>query len=95
MNTQSVKGKILFLVIPIVVIGLLIMSGVIFNYAKSAFEEQILTSSKQNTNEVATGVSDWLDKRMMETHETASTPMAKTVNAELLNQNKKVFSQTF
>ena len=87
MNTQSVKGKILILVIPIVVIGLVIMSGVIFNYAKSAFEEQILTSSMQNTEEVGTGVSEWLDKRMMETHETASTPMAKTVNAELLNQN--------
>ena len=87
MNTQTVKGKILLLVIPTVVIGLIVMSGVIFNYAKSAFEEQILTSSMQNTNEVATGVSDWLDKRMMETHETASTPIAKTVNAELLNQN--------
>ncbi len=87
MNTQSVKGKILILVIPIVVIGLVIMSGVIFNYAKSAFEEQILTSSMHNTNEVGGGVSEWLDKRMMETHETASTPMAKTVNAELLNQN--------
>lgn len=87
MNTQSVKGKILILVIPIVVVGLIIMSGVIFNYAKSAFEEQILTSSMQNTNEVGDGVSEWLDKRMMETHETASTPIAKTVNAELLNQN--------
>ena len=87
MNTQSVKGKILILVIPIVVIGLLIMSGVIFNYAKSAFEQQILESSMYNTNEVGEGVSEWLDKRMMETHETASTPMGKTVNAELLNQN--------
>ena len=87
MNKQSVKGKILMLVIPTVVIGLIVMSGVIFNYAKSAFEEQILTSSMQNTNEVGTGVSEWLDKRMMETHETAATPMAKTVNAELLNQN--------
>jgi methyl-accepting chemotaxis protein len=63
------------------------MSGVIFNYAKSAFEEQILTSSMQNTNEVGESVSDWLDKRLMETHETASTPIAKTVNAELLNKN--------
>lgn len=87
MNAQSVKGKILILVIPIVVIGLLIMSGVIFNYAKSAFEQQILESSSNNTNEVGGGVSEWLDKRMLETQETASTPIAKTVNAELLNQN--------
>ncbi len=87
MNTQSVKGKILILVIPIVVIGLMVMSGVIFKYVKSAFETQIIESSMNNTNEVGDGVSDWLDKRMMETHETASTPIAKTVNAELLNQN--------
>ncbi len=87
MNTQTVKGKILILVIPIVVIGLIVMSGVIFNYTKSVFEEEILTTSSTNTNEVADSVSDWLDKRMMETHETASTPMAKTVNAEMLNQN--------
>ena len=87
MNTQSVKGKILILVIPIVVIGLVIMSAVIFNSAKSAFETQIIESSMNNTNEVGGGVSEWLDKRMMETHETASTPIAKTVNAELLNQN--------
>ena len=87
MNIQSVKGKILVLVIPIVVVGLVIMSGVIFNYIKSAFEEQIMTSSMKNINEVGLGVSEWLDKRMMETHETAATPFAKSVNAELLNQN--------
>ncbi len=86
-NTQSVKGKILFLVIPTVAIGLILMATVIFNYVKSEFEAQIISSSTHNTLEVGEGVSEWLDKRMLETAETASTPMAKTLNADMLNQN--------
>lgn len=87
MNIQSVKGKILFLVIPTVAIGLILMATVIFNYVKSEFEAQIISSSTHNTLEVGEGVSEWLDKRMLETAETASTPMAKSLNAEMLNQN--------
>ena len=87
MNTQSVKGKILLLVIPTVATGLILMATVIFNYVKSEFEAQIISSSTSNTLEVGEGVSEWLDKRMLETAETASTPMAKTLNAEMLNQN--------
>lgn len=87
MKGQTVKAKILILVIPIVVIGLVILSTVIFNYTKDAFEEQILTGSMVNTREVSGSISAWLDKRMMETHETASTPFAKNVDANALNQN--------
>ncbi|MBR2520119.1 MAG: methyl-accepting chemotaxis protein [Selenomonadaceae bacterium] len=87
MNNKSVKSKMLVLVIPTVAIGLILMATVIFNYVKSEFEAQILSSSTRNTLEVGEQVSEWLDKRMLETAETASTPIAKTVNAELLNQN--------
>ncbi|MBR6013881.1 MAG: methyl-accepting chemotaxis protein [Selenomonadaceae bacterium] len=87
MNTQTVKGKILIFVLPIVIIGLVVLSAVIFNYMKGSFEEQIITSSLKNTQEVSEGISEWLDKRMMETHETASAPFAKNVDANALNQN--------
>ena len=87
MNNTSVKSKILLLVIPTVAVGLILMATVIFNYVKSEFEAQILSSSTRNTLEVGEEVSEWLDKRMLETAETAASPIAKTVNAELLNQN--------
>ncbi len=87
MGTQTVKGKILIFVLPIVVLGLVILSGVIFKYMHNTFEAQIIQSSMSNTKEVADGVSEWLDKRMMETHQSASIPAAKTMNTELLNQN--------
>ena len=87
MNVQTVKGKILIFVLPIVVIGLVVLSAVIFEYMKGSFEEQIISGSMNTTREVSDGISAWLDKRMMETHETASTPFAKNVDANALNQN--------
>ena len=87
MNGRTVKGKILMLVIPIVIIGLMSLTGVIFTYMESAFETQILETSMSNTKEVGEEVSEWLDKRMLETHQTATTYAARTLNAELLNQN--------
>ena len=89
MGGQTVKGKILMLVIPTVAVGLIIMAAVIFSYVKSEFEEQIVNSSMNTVNEVGEGVSAWLDTRMLETAETAATPMAKTYNVEMLNQNNK------
>ncbi|MBR2179709.1 MAG: methyl-accepting chemotaxis protein [Selenomonadaceae bacterium] len=75
------------LVLPIVVIGLFVLSGVIFNYMGSTFEEQIITSSMSNTKEVSETISGWLDTRMLETQEAASNVAAKSMNIESLNQN--------
>ncbi len=87
MNMRTVKGKILLLVLPIVVIGLCILSGVIFKYMDSTFKEQIITSSMQNTKEVSEAISGWLDTRILETQAYASNVGSKTMNVELLNQN--------
>ena len=46
MNGATVKGKILMFVLPIVVIGLVILSGVIFNYVNKTFETQIFEYHK-------------------------------------------------
>jgi len=86
-NVKTVKGKILILVLPIVFIGLVVLSVTIFNYMNSAFEGQILDSSLNNTKEVGEGVSEWLDKRMMETQETASIPSTRDMKADEMNRN--------
>ena len=87
MNVKTVKGKILILVLPIVFIGLVVLSITIFNYMNSAFEAQILDSSLNNTKEVGEGVSEWLDKRMMETQETAAIPSTRDMKADEMNRN--------
>ncbi len=87
MNVKTVKGKILLLVLPVVVAGLFILSFVIFKYTGTEFEEQIITSSLQNTHEVSEGLNAWLNTRMLETQTAASNVAAKSMNIEMLNQN--------
>lgn len=87
MQMQTVKGKILIFVLPIVIIGLVVLSGTIFKYMDSTFESQILESSLQNTEEVGEGISEWLDKRMLETQQTASIPSTKLMRRDEMNQN--------
>lgn len=74
---RTVKAEILMLVLPIVIIGLVAMTGVIFKYMGSSFEAQIESSSLKNTEEVAGVVSDWLDARMLETQMTANSLAAR------------------
>ena len=66
-NVRTVKTEILMYVLPIVIIGLVVMSGIIFKYMGSTFEEQLTTSSLNNAQEVSDGVSAWLETRMLET----------------------------
>ena len=87
MNSSTIKGKILMFVLPIVIIGLIVLSGVIFNYINATFEEQILTTNSSTTKEVGEEVSAWLDKRILETHLIASITTTRTLNAADMNRD--------
>ena len=90
-SVRTVKAEILMYVLPIVAVGLILMAGVIFKYVGSSFEDQLMTSSLKNAQEVSDGVSAWLDKRMLETQLAANNPAARNLrNApEAMNQNNK------
>lgn len=88
-NARTVKAEILLFVLPIVAIGLIVLSVIIFKYMSSAFEEQIVSSALKNSQEVSESVSAWLDKRMLETRLAASHPAARALNPELMNLNNK------
>ena len=88
---RTVKAEILAFVLPVVILGLLVLAGVIFKYTSSAFEEQLVSSSEKTTAEVADGVSDWLDARMLETQMTANSLAARglpATQAELTANNE-------
>lgn len=86
-GARSVKTEILMYVLPIVIVGLLLMAGVTFKYVGNAFEKQITQDSTQLVTEVSENVSNWLDKRLLETREAADNVGARTMNTEMLNKN--------
>ncbi|MBR2216343.1 MAG: methyl-accepting chemotaxis protein [Selenomonadaceae bacterium] len=88
-QTRTVRTEILLFVLPIVAVGLIVLSGVIFRYMSNAFEEQLVTDAGHNSAEVAESVSAWLDKRMLETRLAASQPTARNLNPELMNLNNE------
>ncbi|WP_192828017.1 cache domain-containing protein, partial [Anaerovibrio lipolyticus] len=90
-NVRTVKTEILMYVLPIVIIGLVIMSGIIFKYVGSTFEDQLTRSSLNNAQEVSDGVSAWLETRMLETQNAANIPSAKALreNPAGMNENNK------
>lgn len=88
-STRTVKGEILLFVLPIVAIGLIVLSGVIFKYMSNAFEEQLVSSAVKNSQEVSESVSAWLDKRMLETRLAASQPAARVLDPTLMNKNNE------
>ena len=88
---KTVKAEILAFVLPVVIVGLLVLSGIIFKYTSSAFEEQLVAGSEKTTAEVADGVSDWMEARMLETQMTANSLAARglpATQAELIANNE-------
>ena len=88
-KARTVKTEILLFVLPIVAIGLIILTAVIFKYMGAAFEEQLVSSALGNSKEVSEGVSAWLDKRMLETRLVAAQPAARVLDPELLNRTNE------
>ena len=88
---KTVKAEILAFVLPVVIVGLLVLSGIIFKYTSSAFEEQLVAGSEKTTAEVADGVSDWMAARMLEAQMTANSLAARglpATQADLIANNE-------
>ena len=86
-KARTVKAEVLMYVLPIVAIGLIIMSAVTFRYVGSTFEQQITTNSTSVVVEMSDSISNWLDKRRLETRLAADNFGARNMNVEMLNQN--------
>ena len=89
-RARSVKTEILMFVLPIVIIGLVVMSGVIFKYVANAFDEQITRSQQETVSETTDVISEWLDARMLETKISSNNTGAKTMDPNLLNRNTQL-----
>jgi methyl-accepting chemotaxis protein len=76
-NSLSFKGKILLLILPITICGLIILSGVSYQYVNSVLEKELLGGAEKNTQEVALNIDAWLDARLLETQLAASNPSAR------------------
>jgi methyl-accepting chemotaxis protein len=89
---NSIRGKILLLVLPIVAVGLLVFSAMIYHNMNQAMQKEILTRSIEKTENVNSNITEWLQSISMETQLSANNPLVKQNignNALLTSMNEE------
>ena len=88
MDVRSVKGKILLFVLPVVILGLVVLSGAAYRYMDMTIEEQLIANAQRSSEDTADFIESWLDARMLETQLTASNPALRNIQHDPAAANK-------
>lgn len=71
-GAQSIRAKLLMLVLPIVAIGLVVLSVVIYRYMSDVLDRQILESAIVSTQDTSDAIGTWMNERKLETQQAAA-----------------------
>ena len=88
MDVRSVKGKILLFVLPVVILGLVVLSGAAYRYMDMTIEEQLIANAQRSSEDTSDFIESWLDARMLETQLTASNPALRNIQHDPAAANK-------
>jgi methyl-accepting chemotaxis protein len=83
LNNLSFRFKMIFLILPIVIIGLVSLSFIIYLQVSSTLEKQTYESMQSKTEETADSINLWLKAKLVEIEIYASNPLARNMNADL------------
>jgi methyl-accepting chemotaxis protein len=80
---SSFKKKLLFSILPAVIIGMLILSYTAFYQFKKTMENQIINDTVQNMNGLSENINTWLDSKLLEVRSSANTSAAKLIETDI------------
>ena len=80
MRYNSLMGKILLWIMPIVIVGLLSLSFAAYKYINIVIEDELSNSMLVSVSKSAESINRWLATIMLEPETIASTPAAKRIN---------------
>lgn len=75
----SFKTKFLIIILPLVIVGLLSLTGVAYINFRNIIETELVNSMSLRTNEATDHINTWLKSRLAEVQETARSPVLKQV----------------
>lgn len=76
---MSFKTKFIAIILPLVVAGLLILTGIAYMQSKNVIETELINSMGIRTKESTNHINTWLTGRLAEVRETAQSPILKRV----------------
>lgn len=74
---MSFKSKLLLTILPIVAVGLLTLSLIAYTQLTNVIERELVNSMSKNTEEVARGINNWMEGRLLEVQASATNPAVK------------------
>lgn len=79
-KNMSLKWKMFFLIIPVLMIGLFILGITIYKAFDNVIEQELLESVSARTEEAAGNINTWLAGRVLEVSMSAASPQARMIN---------------
>lgn len=76
---MSFKSKFMAVILPLVIVGLLLLTGVAYANFHNIMEKELTSSMSLRTTESTDHINTWLTSRLAEVRETAQNPMVKRV----------------
>jgi len=76
---MSFKTKFMAIILPLVIVGLLSLTGVAYINFRNIIETELVNSMSLRTTEATNHINTWLTSRLAEVQEIAQSPMVKEV----------------
>lgn len=81
-KNYSYRTKMLLWIMPVLITGLLLLSGSAYWYAKQVVEKELTDSMLATTAKAAEGINIWCKTLVLEPETVAATPSAKLINVD-------------
>jgi sensor histidine kinase regulating citrate/malate metabolism len=79
----SFKTKLLLSILPVVIIGMIVLSVTAFYQIRKTIQDEIISSRVSETNKLSENVNAWLEGKLLEVRSAANTPTAKLIESDL------------
>lgn len=76
---MSFKSKFMVIILPIVIVGLLVLTGVTYGSFKGMIEKELVSSMEARDVEATNHINTWLTSRLSEVRETIQSPMISRI----------------
>jgi methyl-accepting chemotaxis protein len=79
----SFKMKLLLSILPMVIVGMLILSGTALYQFRKTIQDEIISNRISETHKLSENVNGWLDGKLLEVRGASNTPTAKQIETNL------------
>ncbi|BCZ45632.1 methyl-accepting chemotaxis protein [Clostridium gelidum] len=79
----SFKIKLLLSILPMVIVGMLILSGTALYQFRKTIQDEIISNRISETHKLSENVNGWLEGKLLEVRGASNTPTAKQIETNL------------